>query len=211
MLRYWQAATSALWAVTRSPSSKWILHFTALKALWEELDCYRPFLTCVCLVKCNCIASTDNANHRQQDYILVFLFGLNNDFAGARSQILFTDPVPPLNKVFFNKSTKILMVWLMIKSLLWTQLMLIADKGRVVELQTPPLAMALWKCVYSLWESRSQGRCVLPQAQIPVGISPLGYFDHTQCRRRSWWRHRGRHHSSWPTTVPHLMRTNITV
>ena len=75
-------------------------YFTTLKALWEELEAYRPKFACTCPVKCRCEASNGPNTRQQQDYILRFLFGLNEEFAGARSQILLMDPVPSLNRVF---------------------------------------------------------------------------------------------------------------
>ena len=65
-------------------------YFTNLKTLWEELDNYRS------LSSCNCSART----YHQQDFIIWFLKGLNERFSMVRSQILLTDPLPSITKVF---------------------------------------------------------------------------------------------------------------
>ena len=64
--------------------------YTALKTLWEELDNYRPFVTCSCEAK-KC---------HQQDFVIRFLKGLDECFFVVRSQILFMDPLPTVNRVF---------------------------------------------------------------------------------------------------------------
>ena len=75
-------------------------YFTELSGLWEELDCYRPVYTCACQVRCSCVAARNPPIHREQDYIIRFLTGLNDEYENARSQILMMEPVPSLNKVF---------------------------------------------------------------------------------------------------------------
>ena len=73
---------------------------TKLKMLREELEHYRPPFICVCPVKCSCIGCRNLSLHRNQDYTLHFLYGLNDEYVRVQSQILLTDPMPALNKVF---------------------------------------------------------------------------------------------------------------
>lgn len=72
-------------------------YFTKLKSLWEELSNYRPNCTCG---KCTCGGVHDMHSYYQQEYIMIFLMGLNDSYAHVRGQILLMDPLPPINKVF---------------------------------------------------------------------------------------------------------------
>ncbi|WVZ26235.1 hypothetical protein V8G54_004779 [Vigna mungo] len=65
-------------------------YYTSLKTLWEELDNYRPFPECQCYAK----------TYHQQDFIIRFLKGLEDQFSVVRSQILLMDPLPPISHVF---------------------------------------------------------------------------------------------------------------
>ncbi|XP_057456379.1 uncharacterized protein LOC130747451 [Lotus japonicus] len=72
--------------------------FTELKTLWEEIDGFRPLPICICNARCPC---QGNAKiYKDQDYIIRFLTGLNEEFATVRSQILLMKPLPTLNEVF---------------------------------------------------------------------------------------------------------------
>lgn len=75
-------------------------YFTELRSLWEELEQYRPMPQCICPITCTCLAMRNSRQFRQQDQIIIFLMGLNEQFHGVRSQILLLDPLPPLNKAF---------------------------------------------------------------------------------------------------------------
>lgn len=72
-------------------------YLTKLKTIWEELSSYRP--TCSC-GKCTCGGTKALVEHYQTEYVMSFLMELHDSFAQARSQILFMDPIPPINKVF---------------------------------------------------------------------------------------------------------------
>ena len=69
-------------------------YFTQLKVLWSELENFRPYTPCACGAQCSCRA------YRDQDRIMRFLKGLNDQYSGVRSQILLMDPFPQLNHVF---------------------------------------------------------------------------------------------------------------
>lgn len=72
------------------------VYFKKLKALWEELNNFRP--QCVCGKCCECVKKLELFHH--MDYVLNFLMGLNDSFAQVRSQILLLDHLPSINKVF---------------------------------------------------------------------------------------------------------------
>ena len=67
--------------------------FTQLKSVWSELENFRPILSCVCGQQCSCRA------YRDQDCIMRFLKGLNDQYSGVRSQILLMNPLPDINDV----------------------------------------------------------------------------------------------------------------
>ncbi|XP_019447246.1 PREDICTED: uncharacterized protein LOC109350467 [Lupinus angustifolius] len=73
--------------------------FNQMKGLWQQLDNYRPIPPCLCEYKCACTIPTIQ-NYRENDYVICFLRGLNEQFTSVRSQIMFYDPLPPINKVF---------------------------------------------------------------------------------------------------------------
>ncbi|XP_057452732.1 uncharacterized protein LOC130744575 [Lotus japonicus] len=72
--------------------------FTELKTLWEEIDGFRPLPICICNARCPCQGHAKS--YKDQDYIIRFLTGLNEEFATVRSQILLMKPLPTLNEVF---------------------------------------------------------------------------------------------------------------
>src|ERR1044072_9429932 len=74
-------------------------YFTELKVLWEELENYRPLHSCICPVKCSCLAAGSIREHRNQDYVMRFLTGLNEQFGAVKSQILLMEPLPSINRV----------------------------------------------------------------------------------------------------------------
>ncbi|XP_075492646.1 uncharacterized protein LOC142530717 [Primulina tabacum] len=73
------------------------VYFTKLKALWEELNNFRPMCSCG---RCICEGVKKMDAHYQMDYIMTFLMGLNDYSAQIRSQVLLLDPLPPINRVF---------------------------------------------------------------------------------------------------------------
>ncbi|XP_059436398.1 uncharacterized protein LOC132169376 [Corylus avellana] len=86
----------AIAAITQDNSS--VSHYyTRLKILWEELNNYRPMSACNC---CNCCRVQSILEIHSQEKVYQFLMGLNDSFAAVRAQILLTDPLPSLHKVF---------------------------------------------------------------------------------------------------------------
>ena len=69
-------------------------YYTRMKALWDEMADYRPTAQCVCG------GLRPVLEHLQSEQVMMFLMGLNEQFAQARGQILLMEPIPPINKVF---------------------------------------------------------------------------------------------------------------
>lgn len=72
-------------------------YFTKLKTLWDELSQFRP--SCVCK-QCNCGGVSQLCSYFETELILNFLMGLNDSLNTTRSQILLSDPLPSINRVF---------------------------------------------------------------------------------------------------------------
>ncbi|KAL5563330.1 hypothetical protein UlMin_033077 [Ulmus minor] len=69
-------------------------YFTKLKIFWDELRDFRPAPVC------NCGGMKSLTDYQHDDYVLQFLMGLNESFSQIRAQILMSDSLPPINKVF---------------------------------------------------------------------------------------------------------------
>ena len=70
---------------------------TELKAFWEELENYRPISYCSCPVQCSCEAMRNARQFKQQEYVVKFLNGLDEQYSQIKLQILQTDPFPTMN------------------------------------------------------------------------------------------------------------------
>ena len=75
-------------------------YFTKLKILWDELHILRPVPSCSCSPKCSCLLSQRIREYSDNDHVLVFLKGLNDQYATVKTQILMLNPLPSINKVF---------------------------------------------------------------------------------------------------------------
>jgi len=75
-------------------------YFTKLRVIWDELESYKPYPTCSCNSKCVCDAFTSVMERKQQDHVMQFLRGLNDQFSIVRSNVLTMDPLPNISKVF---------------------------------------------------------------------------------------------------------------
>ena len=58
---------------------------------------FRPLCTCT---GCECGAVKNLALNHQNQYVMMFLMGLNESFTHTRIQVLLKDPIPLMNKVF---------------------------------------------------------------------------------------------------------------
>ena len=75
-------------------------YFTKLRIIWDELESYRPDPTCSCDPKCVCDALTSMIERKQQNRIMQFLRGLNDQFNTVKFNVLMMDPLPNIAKVF---------------------------------------------------------------------------------------------------------------
>ncbi|XP_019415017.1 PREDICTED: uncharacterized protein LOC109326712 [Lupinus angustifolius] len=74
--------------------------FTELKTLWEDLESLRPMPPCLCVVRCGCGMIDKMREHRDIEYVICFLKGLNDEYSTSRAQILLMEPLPKINKAF---------------------------------------------------------------------------------------------------------------
>lgn len=75
-------------------------YFTQLKVMWDELDTLRSTPICKCAIRCSCGALDTIKTQREQDCVIRFLKGLNEQYAHVRSQIMMIDPLPDISKAF---------------------------------------------------------------------------------------------------------------
>ena len=75
-------------------------YFMKLHVIWDEMESYRPDPMCSCNSKCLCDALTSVIERKQQDHVMKFLRGLNDQFSTVRSNVLIMDPLPSIVKVF---------------------------------------------------------------------------------------------------------------
>ncbi|GAU50616.1 hypothetical protein TSUD_290710 [Trifolium subterraneum] len=75
-------------------------YFTHLTTLWEELENFRPLKDCSCAIPCTCGAASDLKKYKEQDKVIKFLKGLNEQYASVRSQIMLLDPLPDIDRCF---------------------------------------------------------------------------------------------------------------
>jgi hypothetical protein len=69
-------------------------YYTRLKSLWDELSNFRS------LPNCSCGAMKILLDNKQHEYVMQFLMELNDSFSHVRAQILMTNPLPSITKVF---------------------------------------------------------------------------------------------------------------
>jgi hypothetical protein len=75
-------------------------YYTQLTAMWEEIDNFRPTKNCTCAIPCTCGAASDFQKYKEQDKVIKFLRGLNEQYSHVRSQIMLIEPLPILSKTF---------------------------------------------------------------------------------------------------------------
>ncbi|XP_019436494.1 PREDICTED: uncharacterized protein LOC109342873 [Lupinus angustifolius] len=75
-------------------------YFTQIKGLCEQLNTFKPIPSCLCEVKCKCTLIPIIKKYIENDYVICFLMGLNDQFSIVKTQIMLMDPLPSINKVF---------------------------------------------------------------------------------------------------------------
>ncbi|XP_019159938.1 PREDICTED: uncharacterized protein LOC109156541 [Ipomoea nil] len=80
--------------------------FTKCNALWEQMNAMRPLPTCECTPRCSCTLISKIQKEKQDDQIIRFLEGLNDEFESIKAGVLVMDPIPTMEKVL-NMTLKI--------------------------------------------------------------------------------------------------------
>ncbi|XP_020205819.1 uncharacterized protein LOC109790981 [Cajanus cajan] len=75
-------------------------YYTRLRILWKELSMYRTILVCKCSITGSCGLIAKIQNERDDDCLIKFLRGLNDEFAQVRSQVMLMEPMPDMVHTF---------------------------------------------------------------------------------------------------------------
>ncbi|XP_019163160.1 PREDICTED: uncharacterized protein LOC109159512 isoform X2 [Ipomoea nil] len=73
-------------------------YFTRCNALWEQLKTVRPLPVCECTPRCNCTLLSKVLKDREDDQVIRFLDGLNDEYETIKSGALVMDPLPSMEK-----------------------------------------------------------------------------------------------------------------
>ncbi|XP_019171507.1 PREDICTED: uncharacterized protein LOC109167058 [Ipomoea nil] len=74
-------------------------YFTKSNALWQQMNALRPLLLCECVPRCSCTLMSRMQKQREEDQIIRFLEGLNENYETVKSGVLVMDPLPDMEKV----------------------------------------------------------------------------------------------------------------
>ncbi|XP_010544634.1 PREDICTED: uncharacterized protein LOC104817234 [Tarenaya hassleriana] len=74
-------------------------YYTALSTIWEELKTVRINHRCTC-GKCTCQVDKRWIDEFESDFVIDFLYGLNNEYESVRNQITMMDPMPDIQRVY---------------------------------------------------------------------------------------------------------------
>lgn len=74
-------------------------YFAVIQVLWDELNSQNPLPICVC-DGCFCNVSESIRKKEEKNLVICFLRALNNSFSSLKSQIMASEPLPSMNKVF---------------------------------------------------------------------------------------------------------------
>ncbi|XP_050217718.1 uncharacterized protein LOC126668571 [Mercurialis annua] len=75
-------------------------YYTHLKTLWDELKSLRNLPVCTCEPKCSCGLIERVRLNLDNDHVIRFMKGLNENFGTIKTQILMMEPLPKINKAF---------------------------------------------------------------------------------------------------------------
>ena len=73
--------------------------FTQLKVLWDQLQNYSPFPSCTC-GKCVCNVNKRLTDLQVKESVIKLLMGLNDSFSQVKTEVLLTNSLPSINKVY---------------------------------------------------------------------------------------------------------------
>ncbi|CAL1380299.1 unnamed protein product [Linum trigynum] len=79
-------------------------YHTHLVTIWEELRNYQSTPPCLCTTTSHseCEAIKTVKAHEETNLIVYFLRGLNENYSIPRSQVLFTEPLPTMDQIFYK-------------------------------------------------------------------------------------------------------------
>jgi hypothetical protein len=87
-------------AECRQTGMSMVTYYGKLKSLWDELSNYQQLPMCTC-AGCTCDVKGKLEKQREEEKVHQFLMGLDDTLYGTvRSNLLATDPLPKLNKVY---------------------------------------------------------------------------------------------------------------
>ncbi|XP_020225199.1 uncharacterized protein LOC109807083 [Cajanus cajan] len=75
-------------------------YYTRLRILWKELFMYRTIMACSYSTTCSCGILSKIQKERDDDCVIKFLRGLNDEFSQVRSQVMLMEPMPGLTRTF---------------------------------------------------------------------------------------------------------------
>lgn len=75
-------------------------YYSKCKGLWEQLADLRPLPLCECVPRCSCSLVSKVRQEREEDRVIRFLEGLNDEFDSVKSSVLLIEPLPTVDKVF---------------------------------------------------------------------------------------------------------------
>jgi len=76
-------------------------YYEKLRALWDDLANYEQLSICTCK-GCTYGLLAKLEKHREEERCHIFLMGLDDGLYGTiRSNLLATDPMPSLNKMYY--------------------------------------------------------------------------------------------------------------
>ncbi|XP_019177751.1 PREDICTED: uncharacterized protein LOC109172955 [Ipomoea nil] len=81
-------------------------YFTKCNALWGHMNAMRPLPTCECVPRCSCTLMSKILKEKQDDQVIRFLEGLNDEYESIKSGVLVMDLIPSMEKVL-NMTLKI--------------------------------------------------------------------------------------------------------
>lgn len=87
-----------LYVFNRDPRYFNIFH--SVNLYLGKIDTYRPTHDCTCIIPCTCDTITNLRKFRDQDKVLKFLKGLNEQFSHVHYQIMMIEPLPNLDRAF---------------------------------------------------------------------------------------------------------------
>lgn len=84
-------------------------YYTKCRSLWDDITSLRSQLVCECELKCSCGRTAPRCEcglvakskrEKEDDNVIRFLKGLNNEFEAIKYRVIVLDPMPHVHRVF---------------------------------------------------------------------------------------------------------------